>query len=323
MTRYSMDTVKIHETGMAAALVLRGIGSFAHNLGLTSIGPDSGAPYDEVRFVGEQKVAFDFTTPAIASILDTIAFLTGRCLDGDVTGDPPGFDAFMQAHDPCGTNARTAGSTHARMRGRKSHVIVTSLSGTKGQSAVAAIHVYALTIDGATAPTSVVYNAALPASYILDEEFVIGAPTVAGFEIDPTQISQWSIESGIQLDEIMSAGSIYCGAVDIRKIRPRARIAIDDAAALDAAKIPYNGVVCEHADTIFPLIKRDPFGGLIALTAEEHILGTMSGFAYLTNHASTSGSNVAVGEIVIEGTEDATAQPPVIWETGQALEVAP
>lgn len=310
MTRVSVDTISIHSVDMSSAVVLRGLGSASHELGINTVGPDTGNTYQEVRFLGEQRPVLNFTTPALKSILSNISLLTGKCITND--GTHPGLDLYGQAHDPCGTKARSASGSHMRVRAGKAHLFVTSIGGTRGQSAVATLTGVLLTSDGTSAPSSVIYNATLPTSFVFDEEYVIGAPTIAGYAVPATRVSSWRIDTGIDFEALINANAIWPGDVDVRKVAPRVSVTIDDASALSASKIPYSAKQATHIDTVFPLIRRNPYAGLRALTDTVHILITAAGLAHVTRHFDASGRATGTGEIMIECTEVSGTAPLVV-----------
>lgn len=321
MTRFSNDSLQLHGVlngvAMSAAVTLRSLGQLAHNLGITTIGPDSGAPYNETRFVGERKPEITGTVVALETLLDTISLLGTNCMGSD--GTHPGVRAFLQSHNPCAANARTAGSNHRQITVAKSQVLVTGLGGSRGQSATANVRVIELSSDGSASPEAIVNNAALPTSFVADEEFVIGAPLIAGTQLAADHVASWQIDTGIAITVVTAAGSIYPTVVYITKVAPRITITHDDPTLLDDAKIPANGVACTHANTLFPLHKRSPLGGLYLPTETEHIEITAAGFAYHTRHYDAAGSAVGTGEIVIECIEG-TGGVPLTATTGVALE---
>lgn len=305
MGRHSNDSLQFHGVvngnNMSEALTLRCLGNLRHNPGITTIGPDSGAPYREVRFIGERKPELLSSVMALGSLLSNFSLLGQNCITADETR--PGVRAFLQSHNPCGTNARTSGSAHRRITIAKSHLIITQIGGSRGQSASAAVRVIGLSTDGETSPDAVVQNAALPGTYVADEEYVIETPTIAGNVIGADNIISWQLDTGITLNVIVAAGSIYPTAVDIAKIAPRLTIQHDDPTLLADNIIPSNGIVCEHDDTFLQFQRRDPFSGLVDPTLSQHIELTMAGFAYHETHYDASGSATGTGTIVVEGVE--------------------
>lgn len=321
-THYSNDSLQLHalvnSSAMAAAVTLRCVSDINHDLNITTVGPDSGATFQESRFVGERKPEVTAAVAALKSLLDVVTVLGTNCITAD--GSHPGVRAFMQSHAPCVANARTAGSNHQRLTIAKAHLLVTSLGGQKGQTAYANVRVINLSTDGETDPDAVVYNAALPATFVKDEEFVITEPTIGGFTFDPKFVLGWSLDTGIAATVIVPAGSIYPTHVDIGKALPRLTIQHNDAGLMDAAKIPAGGINCAHADTYFYLRKRDPSNanGLLAKASTVHIKGTMAGFAYHSKRYSASGSGVGSGEVTVESIEG-VGGVPLTLTTGVAI----
>lgn len=320
MTRHSNDSFQMHGilngSAQSAAVTLRCIGQITHDLGITPIGPDSGAPYDEVKFVGEQRPEITTSVMALTTLFDTVSSLGTNCFTAD--GSHPGIRAFLQSHNPCAANARTAGSNHRQITVAKAQLLVTQFGGQRGQSASAQVRVMELSTDGVARPDTIVQNAALPTSFVDDEEFVIHPPTVASFALDPDAVISWQIDTGIEVVAIVPAGSIFPTVVDITKVRPRWTITHDDPTFLQDAKVPYEGIECTLANTFAYLQKRSPFGGLVAKATTAHIKVAMAGFARVTRHYDASGHATGTSEIAIESTEGVGGVPLTIT-TGVAI----
>jgi hypothetical protein len=320
MTRFSNDSIQFHgllnTVAMSAAVSLRCLSQLTHRQGITTVGPNSGATYNETRFIGERKPEITATVAALETLFGTLSALGTNCMTAD--GTHPGVRAFLQSHNACAANARTSGSNHRRITVAKSQILITQFGGTVGQSASAQVRVVELSTDGSASPEAIVNNAALPSSPVDDEEFVIMAPTIEAIALSPEHVIGWQVDTGITLIVITGAGSIYPISVDIEKVAPRITIQHNDPALLASDKIPEDGIEITHANTLFPLRKRDPFGGLVALASTEHIEATAAGFAYHDNDYDASGSAVGTGQIIIECTEGVGGVPLTI-ATGQAL----
>lgn len=317
--RHSNDTFSIHGVGMSSAVNLRCLGNLQHNLGIQTIGPDTGNTYNEVRFIGEKRPEILATVMALKSLLADAAvdIRTGLCITADETH--PGVAGYMQSHAPCAANARTSGSAHMRVLAPKAHLVVTQLGGQRGQSMSASVRALCLSAatDGSDDPTSVAFNLALPGTFVHDEEFCIAPPRIADIDIDPDSVISWQLETGIDIVAIVPAGSIHPTVVDIRKSVPRFRVIHDDPTLLDDASIPQEGIECDHDDTIFPMQKRNPFGGLVDAGETEHLRFTASGFAYFSTHYDASNSATGTGEIVVECTHPTSV--PLVFASGIAL----
>jgi hypothetical protein len=306
----------INGVAQSAAVTLRCIGNITHNLGQAIIGPDSGAPYDETKFIGEMRPEIATTVMALSTLFNTVSALGTNCFTAD--GSHPGIRAFLQSHNPCAANARTAGSNHRQITVAKAQLLVTQFGGSRGQSAPATIRVVELSTDGVARPDVIVQNAALPGTFIADEEFCITAPRVANFPLDADAVASWQIDTGIKLTAIVPAGSIFPTVVDITKVRPRWTIVHDDPTFLSDAKIPHEGIVCTHANTFAFLQKRSPMGGLVAAASTVHIKASMAGHARIDKHYDASGSATGQSEIQIESTEGVGGVPLTIT-TGVAI----
>lgn len=320
MTRFSNDSLQLHGVlngvAMSSAVTFRSLGQLAHNLGIQTIGPETGSTYRETRFIGEMRPEITGQIPAIKTLLDTLSLFGTNCMTFD--GTHPGVRAFLQSHNPCAANARTAGSAHRRITVERSQIIITGIGGSRGQSATAQVRVIQLSADGTAASHVIVNNAALPTTFIVDEEFVIGAPTIGTFAVAKDHIQSWNLETGITITAIIGAGSIEPTVVDITKVAPRFVVQHDDPTLLDATKIPDRGLACTLANTFFPLQKRNPMGGLVDAATTAHVKLNAAGFAYFTKHYDASGSATGTGEIVLECTEG-VGGVPITVSSGVAL----
>lgn len=301
---------------MSAAVTFRCVGNLTHDLGISTGGPESGHPYNETKFIMEAKPTIRTSVMALGSLFDTLSVLGTNCMTAD--GSHPGVRAFLQSHNPCAANARTSGSNHRRITTASAQVIITQFGGSRGQSASASITSHGLSTDGATNPDAIVQNAALPGTFIDDEEFVIRAPLIASDQLAQDSVISWQVDTGININVITAAGSIYPTVVDITKIAPRWTITHDDPTFLASDKVTQSGVECTLANTYAFLQKRTPFGGLVDVATTSHIKVAMAGFAYFTTHYDASGSATGTGEIVIESTEGSGGVPMTVT-TGVAI----
>lgn len=307
MTRYSNDSFQLHAivngVNMSGAVTLRCLRDLAHNLNIATVGPDTGNQYDEVRFQQQSAPELLASVAALQSLLDEVSLGGVNCITAD--GTRPGVRAFMQSHNACSPNGRDAGSAHQRVTIAIAQLMITQIGGQKQQTAYASVRVIEKSSDGDEDPDVIVYNAALPSPVIDDEEFVIDSPAVGGYSLADEHVLGWNINTGITATVIVPGGGFYPVTVDITKTRPIATIQHDDASLCDALKIPKGGLECALADTLFPLRRRDPFGGLVARDQAQHILIGMAGYAYHSRRYEANGSAVATGEITIEGIEGA------------------
>jgi len=312
--RFSTDTVKLHGVGTDPAVTLRCLGDLSLDMGLGIIGPDSGNTYDEVRFLGQRVPEGSFGAYALKQILNNIPLLGVKCITVD--GTHPGVEFYGQGHDPCGTNGRVAAGSHMKVATHgttgKAFLAVTRIGGSKGQSAMATVRAIICSTDGNGDPDIRVYNATLPTSFVVDEEYVIGTPTIESVAMDNHHVLSWQIDTGIAITPIIGAGSVYATTVDHTKTRPRITIEHDDPTWAQTSKIAFNGKKVLQANTKFPLIKRTPFAGLEALASAVHIRIAAEGMAYNARHYQASGSAVGTGQIVIECSEPAGGVPLVV-----------
>lgn len=312
MTRFSVDSFKIEDDGESATL-LRNVNSMAHNLGIQTSGPDTGNTYNEVRYIVGQAPEFALECLALESLLDSISILTGKCVVDGAT--EVGLELYGQAHDPCGTAGRLAGSTNMKVLCEHSHLLITQIQGSAGQDAIASVRAICLT-DGTNAPTSTVFNSALPASPISDEAFTIAQARIAGTTLATDAIKSVSIDTGIDVQPLTAADSIWPGSVLILKSTPTLRIVTDDISTVQAL-VSDSGVACTLANSFVSFARRQADAGLYALTATEHIKITFNGFATLNENYNASGRAVGTMEVVIECTEGASV--PLVVATNVAI----
>jgi hypothetical protein len=311
-TRYSNDSFQLHAlfngSAMSAAKTFRCLTDIDHDLGIKLVGPDSGATYNETKFVGEMRPEIKTSLAAIETLTGIVSLLGQNCLTAD--GTHPGAKAFLQAHNVCAANARASGSGHQQVLVAKAHLVITGVGASRGATAYAKIRLIELSTDGETAPDAITYNVALPSSPIIDEEFIIGGTTVlGGISLADENLLGWQLDPGIKINVIVPASSIYPTVVDIEKVPVTLKIQHDDTSLCDAAKIPETGLACTHANTKFFLQKRTPLGGLYVKSASQHLKFTMAGFATHTKRYQASGSNVGSGEVTIESIEGAGGVP--------------
>lgn len=316
--RFSNDTLQLNgvlnTAAMSSAITLRCLQDINHDTGLTPIGPDSGAPYREVMYAGERKPELTTSVSAISTLMGALSALGTNCMTAD--GSHPGVQAFMESHNPCAANGRTAGSNHEKVTIASSQILITGLGGQVGQTAYANIRVVELSTDGEAEPHAIVFNVALPSSYVFDEAFVITEPTIAGYTMDPKNVVSWQIDPGVRLTVIVPASSIFPTAVDIEKVPAKFTMTHNDGKLV--ASLPESGFQCAHADTYGYFRQRTAYGGLVAKATTSHVKWTMAGFGMHTKRYSASGSGVASGEITIEALLGAGGVPLTVT-TGVAI----
>lgn len=316
-TRYSNDSFQLHGlingVAQSSAVTLRCLSEIEHNANIKTIEPETGAPYVETSFVEEEKPELATSVCALASLLDVVGINGANCITAD--GSHPGIRAFMQAHNACAANGRASGSGHQRVTVAKSHLVIGRLGGASQKTAYASIKVHELSADGDAACDAVVYNAALPGTIVDNEEFVIATPTVADFRFDPESVLNWWIDPGVKLTSIIPAGGTRPTVVYIEKVPATIMIEHNDGSLEDAAKIPRDGIECTHANTVFPLRKRDEFGHLIALASSVHIGITAAGFAFHSRRYRASGSGIATGEVTVRCLEGVGGVPLAVDTT--------
>lgn len=310
MSRFFADSFKIHPASLASALTLRNVSGVGHDLGIQMSSPESGAYFNEVRFVSQQQPQINLTALALESLLNTVSLLDGLCIEDD-TGKP-GLQLFGQQHAACTAGGRTTGSTHMQVTAAKGHLLVTQLQGNAGADATATLRAICLSEDGAASPTAVVYNAALPSTLIVDEVFTVGKVMFNGTLIPADAVQSVSIDTGINVQIVQAAASIFPTAVVRAKADPTITIELDDASYLDAAKVPYSGLKCLTSNCWVSFAKREPYGGVKNLTDAEHIKIQFGGYAHITQHAQGSGASPLTTQITINGDRISGNNPLVV-----------
>lgn len=314
MTRFSFDSVVIEDTG-DSALTLRTISNFNHRLGIQKTGPDTGNPYQEETYVSSRAEEMSFESTAISSLLDIISLHTGKCVVDGVS--EVGLEAYGQGHDACGTGGRTSGSTNLKILCEHSHVLIGNLSGSVGQDVTASVRAICLSDDGSNAPTSTVFNSALPSSPITDEVFTIAAPRIAGTTLAAAGVQSVSIDTGIDVRVVQAAGSIFPTEVLVLKAQPTIRIVTDEVSVVQAL-VGEDGVACALADSFLKFQKRDNSGGLIAAATTAHVQITYEGFATINDAFNAGGRNPGTLEVMIECLEPSSGVPLTVT-TGTAI----
>jgi len=309
MGRFHIDSFQIYDDGMGAAVNLRNVSQASHNVGLTVSSPSTGGPYDRTAFITAQNSEFNLTALALEQILDLVSIHTGLCVSNTSNS---GLKLFGQGHDACGTNGRVSGSNNMAITVGDGHLLVTGIECANGGDATATLRAIALS-DGGAAPLASVYNAALPSSGLIEDEvFTLGPTQVESIALGNDTVQSVSLDTGIEVRVLQAASSIYPSAIVIVKVMPMIRIVTDNPSLLASGSIPILGLPCTHANSFISFVKRDPFGGLEALNASEHIKITFAGLAYINQHLDASGADLGTCEIMVKCTQPSGSVPLVV-----------
>lgn len=307
MTRFSIDSFQIFDDGMGSAVSLRNVNQASHTLGLNVTSPSSGNTYEDVAFITSQNTEFNLQALALEQLLDLISIHTGLCVSNTTNS---GLKLFGQGHDPCGTNGRVSGSNNMMVTIGDAHLLITGIEATNGADAVATVRAIALS-DGGAVPMACVFNAALPSSPVLDEVFTLGPTQVGNVALANDTVRSWSLDTGIEIQVLQDAGSIYPSVIVITKVMPTIRIVTDNPALL-VGSVPILGLACTNANSFLSLVKRDPGGGLEALSGSEHIKITFNGFATINQHFDASGAGTGTCEVVVKCLQPSGGVPLVV-----------
>lgn len=317
MARYSNDSIEIHTTAESGgAVAIGGITTFSESLNSDISTPDTATPYDRFQSIMMQRPEVGFSTEAIATVLDNVGF-TGKCIVSD--GTHPGVMFYQRKHDPCGPQGRASGSNHKKITFAEGHLFIDSLNVPSGGNATIALTAHGVSAaDPPVQPYVIAYNAAVPTSPVINEQFTLSRLIQVG-GISITQITNLSVAWNVNFEKPQYAGSIWPTLVDIQKIKALITISTDDMSLLnDSGKITRLGKACTHANSFFKIQRREANAGLYSESAEQHIVGTFAGLAVITRQQASGGSAGNL-EIQIATLDDGTNNP-IVFTTGQALD---
>lgn len=290
----------------ASALKLGALPSGGHAIDYTMAGPDSGGPYNEVRFIQQQAEKFDAVTTALSSILDNLGLVTPTCIGAGKTYTS--IDLYGRALDTCGTDGTKAGSTHRKASSSLARLVVSSISASANGDVAVTLMGHLLSADGDAAPSATVYNVAIPTGMIVSEAFKLHAVQLANLTLSASHITQLTIDTGLAVTPEFGVKQ-YAQELTLTKTAPTLTIDTEDTSILDASVFPATGKKATHANSLIEFQKRDAStGGLVAAATEEHVNMTVEGFCRVSP-ISGSGSNKATAQIICECTGLAGTPP--------------
>lgn len=314
MARHSNDTVVLHTTAEAAAVVIGEITAYDDNLGTEISTPDTAHPYDRFQSVMVQRPEMSFTTEALKAVLANIGF-TGKCILSD--GSHPGLQSFQRQHDPCGAQGRKAGSNHRRVTFANGHILIQSIQASAAGNATISLRASG-TSASAAQPYGLAYNAALPASPVNDQQYAPGDIYVANIQI--TQVTNVAVAYNPTAEAVIYANSLWPTLFDVQKVRALITITTEDLSVLnDTGKIALLGEAATHANSYLRFVRRKANEGFYAQGDAEHISGTFAGFAHVSRSSSASGGGVGTAQIQIATVDDGTNEP-IVWDTAAAID---
>lgn len=262
--------------------------------------PMSGEIY--ARFQALYGMAPDgaFTTRAIAAAIDAIGLL-----GVDIALLTGGLNLYGQQHLLGGT--RTTGDTHLKYNIVAGMVIPVSLSVSHQGDATINYRILVISDGSANNPVILTASVALPTGIADNEAFTLGKSTLGGILIP--QKTSMEINFGINVIAEATDSDIWPTFISIESVNPSLTFNITDLTMMDAAKIPFGGKVCTHADSAVYLRKRAAGGTFVADATAQHIKFTLDGVAVMSEPRNASGSDPAGAVITVPLRFDGTNAP--------------
>lgn len=308
-TRHTVHTLHFEGT---TDLVISNLVSGGHAVNLTTIGPDTGGPYMEQKFISQIDERFNAVVEAMESVLDIFNVNQVTCIESGKTFT--GIELYGRALDACGAEGTSAGSTHRRVSNTKARLVIQSINVSATGNVSATLEGILLSADGDAAPTTTAFNVALPTQALVSEAFKLHAVRLAGTTLDADKVQSLTINTGLAITPEFGVKR-YASALTVTKTAPTITVETEDTALAYAL----TGVIATHANTLIEFQKRDATtGGLYAASSTEHIACTAAGLLKVNNPFSGSGSNKATASIEIECTGVA-GTPPLTFASAQEL----
>lgn len=312
-TRHTIHTLKLNG---ASALTFSALVSGGHTINYGKVGPDSGGPYNEARFVASIENRIDATLEAIGTILDNLLINQVNCIASGETYTS--LAMFGRSLDACGTDGTLAGSTHHSATAAIARLAVTQISASANGTAQATLAGYCLSADGVAAAVVAADDVALPTGGIVSEQFKLHGVQLANITLDSDKITSLTLDTGINVIPEFGVAQ-YPQAVTVTKTAPTLTIETEDTSLLSGSIFPETGKLATHANTVIEFQKRDATtGGFVAPATTEHISMTLAGMVTVDQPIQGSGSSKATARIVCECTGVA-GTPPLTATVGGAL----
>jgi hypothetical protein len=256
----------------------------------------AGASTPQFAEINQIGSAGQFTSHDISSILGAIG-AKGLCLEGT---DEAGFGIYMLQREDCGTIA--SGSVHRQTVIPNGLIVPRTLTVQQGQRASLQCEVFGL-YDGTNEPILVETSIAAPTGLTDLVGFHLGPVSVGGVSI--TQLTQVTIDFGIEVQPEYEDGESYPVSLDISKRQPTISIQTSDVTKFGASGIPLTGKACTHANTSIVLRKRLINTGSF-VTGENQAEFTAAGIAHVRKVAGASNNGTHDMEIMITSVDDTT-----------------
>ena len=236
--------------------------------------------------------ALTVTTYNVAGLLAAVDF------DGVAISS---LTAFWKKGADCGT--RASGSSHVKGVATSGCAVMRSLSASQGQRTTAEVEFFLNSSDGLTNPWTMSYSQALGGTLAEVTHYTMGPVFVTPSGGSRTQItaSAWSLDPGIEVEQVATDGNTYPTYTGINKRAPTGSITTPDIAHVST--IPITGIV-GSVEFFLRKISESTTSGRVSDAALEHIKITIADAKITaeTSEANTDGSGTA--EIAIDATYD-------------------
>ena len=269
-------------------------------------GDDSGAIYDEARYVISQIPEFSFTTKAIDVLLQ-LTGLNGACFDGASPTD--GITIYGQLVHDC--KDRPAVTNNAKILITRGLIRATTLNGPRTEDATVNFTIDPIWDGGSTPVIAVFENVTLP-NVAMSNKYTLGHSEIDGQSIeDPLSIN---LDFGLTLFEKLPAlGHIWPETVGVQKVQPVMTVRTRDRSIFNVSTggsgVLMRGAEADHVNTTIQFKRRATLNAFHDNIGGQHFNYTMHGLFIPNNPFSSSGNDIAELEARVEGTNDGSNAP--------------
>lgn len=238
--------------------VIGNIVSLNHNTNGTIVPAfASGATGPGKQFVGETSQSSTFQSTALEQILalnSGTMLQVGQCTTSATTTVP-----FSER-----VGCLSGAASHQSISSSNTYTYLTSIAGTRGQSATIDGEIKYLSTDGVTAPITFTSGASLTAAALV-EEYLLAKVFIDGVEVP--ELTGVTINPGFELIEQRKGTGVYPTDVFTKTIAPSIEINTEDFASVVA--LVNAAALSSGVDVYFA--KRTDGGVTVAYATAEHI----------------------------------------------------
>jgi len=270
-------------------------------------GDDSGAIYDEARYVISQLPEFNFTTKSV-DILLSLTGLNGACFDGASPTD--GITIYGQVVNDC--KDKPAATDNAAILITRGMIRTTSLDATRGEDVTANFTIDPIW-DGSNTPIIASFSGVTLPTIPLPFVFTLGNSEIDGQSIqDPTSIN---LDFGIStFDKLPALGQVWPDTVGVQKVQPVMTVRSRNPSIFNTtgagAGVHLMGSEADHVDTRIQFKRRSTLNAFQPIgIAGLHMYYTMHGIFMPNNPFMASGQDIAELEARVEGVNDGVNAP--------------